>query len=77
MNEYYENFIKLWNQCGGLITQAEASRILRKSDGRIAQMIKEGKIKKIGQYVSFSQICSIAENEKKRTENSEEQPANN
>ena len=64
MNDYYENFKKLWATNGGLITQKEASRLLNKSDGRIAQMITEKKLRKIDKYVSFAEVCRLAEEDR-------------
>ena len=47
--DFYEWFKENWLISGGLISQATASKILNKTTGRIAQMIREGKIKnKIG-----------------------------
>ncbi len=43
--QYCEWFKKNWLTAGGLISKAEAARLLGKSKGRITQMVKEGKLK--------------------------------
>ena len=51
---------KIWQRAGGLISQSDAARILKKDTSRIAQMIKEGKLKRYQyenlSYVSYAEV---------------------
>ena len=55
--EFYAWYTENWLKSGGLISQATAARLLNKSTGRIAQMIKEGKIK---EYYQFENLSFVA-----------------
>lgn len=64
MKSYKDLFCDQWNECGGLITQAYAARILKKTPTRIRQMIKEKKIKGISiqeetPLVSLTEIIQL------------------
>lgn len=65
---YGQKFFDLWNEAGGLITQAEAARLFCLSRARICQIIKENKLKRYdieGQkFLSFPSVYEIY---KKRT----------
>lgn len=59
-DEWHE---KIWQRAGGLISQSDAARILRKDTSRIAQMIKEKKLKRYQyeniSYVSYAEVMEI------------------
>lgn len=70
---YAKWFLKNWNTQGGMIPQAQASKILGKTPTRIRQMINEGKIKSFiykdeTPLVSFSEIMQIKEKEDQKIE---------
>ena len=81
LNEKYKEWLtKQWTNNGGLITQAQAAKILGKTPTRIRQMINERKIKGIifeddTPLLSYSQIMRIYDAEEIKTR--EEQEANN
>jgi len=45
MNNYREEFLKVWAETGGIIPQSLAARILNISDGTICTLIKRKKIR--------------------------------
>ena len=63
------NFLQWWTtnwmQSGGLINQATASRLLKRSTSRITNMIKEGKLKEYRyknlSYIALPEVMRIAE----------------
>ncbi|MDD2802031.1 MAG: hypothetical protein PHE96_11285 [Methylococcales bacterium] len=75
--KYEKWFSTNWNTQGGLIPQAQASKILGKTPTRIRQMINEGKLKSFvykdeTPLVSFAEIKQIKEKEDQRFEEIEE-----
>ena len=67
---YGQKFFDLWNETGGLITQAEAARLFELSRGRVSQIITENKLKRYeidGQ--KFLSYPSVYEIYKKRERN--------
>ena len=62
--DFYVWFSEVWTATGGIITQATAADILGKTNGRIRQMIDEGKLKEYCygtlKYVSFVEVYKIA-----------------
>ena len=65
--DFYHWISQNWLYAGGLITQATAARLLKKSTGRIKQMITEQKIKEYRyeniSFVSFTDVIRIAREE--------------
>ena len=77
MKNYKEWFIYQWNLHGGLITQAQAARILEKTPTRIRQMINEKKIDHIAYndeapLISFTHLLKIYEIEEALKKEKEE-----
>ena len=64
-------FSEKWLVSGGLITPATAAKILKKTPGRITQMVAEGKIKsyKYGNtpFIRFPDVMRIAKQEQYET----------
>jgi len=72
MQEFRDDFIKLWNENGGLITKATAGKILDLSTAEICRkvklnMIHEFKIpnQKIS-YLSFSEVIKLKRKRKRQ-----------
>ena len=71
MEQVFCNWIENnWATEGGLIQPAIAARIMEISRARMAQMIKEGKIKAIKHenttFVSYAQIMKISKEKTKK-----------
>jgi len=60
---YGQKFIDLWNENGGLISQAEAARLFNLSRARISQFINENKLKKYDidgkKFLSYTKVYEI------------------
>ena len=54
-------FTKKWAEEGGLIRQADVSRLMNITPTRVTQMIKEGKIKGIKEKTTNNKYCSYSE----------------
>ena len=67
--EYADWINSNWNKAGGLITQAQAAKILKRTRGRITQMFREKKLtpyqyEKEAPLVSFAEVSRILEEHK-------------
>lgn len=63
--EYLDWIKENWNTAGGLVTQAQAARMLNKTRTRIRQMINERKLtpyqyEKEAPLISFAELSKIA-----------------
>jgi predicted XRE-type DNA-binding protein len=60
---YGQKFIDLWNETGGLISQAEAARLFELSRARINQFIKENKLNRYEiegkKFLSYTKVYEI------------------
>lgn len=75
MNEKIKEISLLYGEKGPMITQAQASRLLRKSTARIAQMIDEHKLEAVNCLdVNMITLSSIIQYLKTQTVKNDKQP---
>lgn len=69
MNQLRELIEKTWGRVGGLIDKSLAAQILNVTDARIAQMVKENKLKEyeIGKknMLSYVEVVNFEKTKKK------------
>lgn len=63
--DFYAWLQRNWTMTGGLINQATAARLLKRSTSRITNMIKEGKLKEYRynnlSFLSYPEVMRMAE----------------
>lgn len=71
MNQLRDLIEKTWGRVGGLIDKSLAAQILNVTDARVAQMVKENKLKeyKIGKkkMLSYVQVINYEKPSKEKT----------
>ena len=69
--DFYVWLLENWSVAGGLINQTAASKVLKRTTGRLAQMIREGKLTEYRYenqvYVSYAEVMKIARDQAYKT----------